>query len=194
MDFSADDKRRRRFILAGAGGAALLASLPACAGYNLWTNEYTFSRKELEAALARKFPYQYRYLALVDVRLTEPRLRLDAERNRVTIETNAAVNNPLAAGQTFNGILALNSGLRYETAQRALLLDRPALERFELADVPPQYTRQLNAIGSLLARDLLHDYPLYTFKPEQLRFKGRDFEPGTITVLPDGISVQVMPR
>jgi hypothetical protein len=37
----------------------------------------------------------------------------------------------------------------------------------------------------------LTDYALYTFKPEELRLKGIDVEPGTITVLQDGISVKV---
>jgi hypothetical protein len=185
---------RRRLVFAALVGGTVSSSRLAQAGYNLWTNEYTFTRRELESALARKFPYQARYLAIIDVRLTEPRLRFDVPRNRVTVEANAAVTNPLTPGQTFDGILALNSGLRYASAQRAVLLDRPELERFEFAQVPSQYSRQLNTVGAMVAQDLLHEYPLYTFKPEELRFKGREFEPGTITVQSDGIAVQVNPR
>jgi len=43
----------------------------------------------------------------------------------------------------------------------------------------------------VVAQQLLKDYPLYTFKPEELRFNGKDVEPGAITVAPDGIRVQV---
>lgn len=185
---------RRRLILAASSTMLLAAMGTAHAGYNLWTNAYTFTHKELEAALKRKFPHVGRYLGVIEVSLTEPRLHLDAERNRVTLQANAAVNNPLSPGQTFSGVLALNSGVRYDATQRAVLLDRPEVERFEFPEVPPQYARQLNLVGSLVTRDLLHDYPLYTFKPEELQFKGRTFEPGTITVQSDGIAVQVTLR
>ncbi len=184
---------RRRIVLA-AGGVALCSALPAAAGFNLWTNEYTLSLQELQAALQRKFPYNYRYKLLVDVRLTNPKLRLDATNNRVTTEMDATINNPLMLDQPFNGTLALNSGLRYDSAQRAVLLEKPAVERFDVEGMPAQYSRKMNKIGSVLAEELLHGYPLYTFKPDQLRFRGLDFEPGTITVLSDGISVQVVPR
>ncbi|WP_240756020.1 hypothetical protein [Pandoraea sp. XY-2] len=49
----------------------------------------------------------------------------------------------------------------------------------------------MTAIGGSLAQQVLNQYPIYTFKPEQLRYGGRDVEPGTITVLSDGIKVEV---
>ncbi|MNC83758.1 hypothetical protein D3C87_1216240 [compost metagenome] len=54
-----------------------------------------------------------------------------------------------------------------------------------------QYNEQLNAIGAVVAQQLLKDYPLYTFKPEELRFNGKDVQPGAITVAADGIRVKL---
>ena len=50
---------------------------------------------------------------------------------------------------------------------------------------------KLTAIGGTVAQQVLDQYPIYTFRPEQLRYGGRDVEPGAITVLPDGIKVEV---
>ena len=41
----------------------------------------------------------------------------------------------------------------------------------------------------MVVQELLRDYALYTFKPEDLRRFGKTFEPGAITVLDDGIKV-----
>jgi hypothetical protein len=56
------------------------------------------------------------------------------------------------------------------------------------------YKEQLNAIGPVVAQQLLKDYPIYTFKPDELRFGGKEVEPGAITVAPEGIRVEVKDR
>jgi hypothetical protein len=57
--------------------------------------------------------------------------------------------------------------------------------------MPAQFSRQLNALGGILAEQLLQGYPLYTFREDELRVAGMQVSPGTITVLPDGINVKV---
>jgi len=56
--------------------------------------------------------------------------------------------------------------------------------------VPGGIGPQISSIGSLIAGQLLNDYAVYTFKPEQLKVAGIAVEPGTITVLPEGVHVQ----
>jgi hypothetical protein len=41
---------------------------------------------------------------------------------------------------------------------------------------------------------LLANYPIYTFQPEQLQFAGVNYEPGTITILTNGIRVQIVEK
>ena len=55
-----------RFVLCGA--LAALGSAGARAGYNVWTGDYTFSRQELQEAIAKRLGY----------RLVEHRLELYA--------------------------------------------------------------------------------------------------------------------
>lgn len=179
---------------AAAGALAMLVAASAWAGYNVWTGDYTFSRQELQDAVDKRFPARLRYAQVLDVQLTHPRLLLDEANNRVTTQMDAQVSNTLLPAPPINGTLSLSSGLRYDPARRAVLLDNPSVERVQVAGMPAQYGEQLNAIGAVVAQQLLRDYPLYTFKPEELHVAGKDVEPGAITVLADGIKVQVNTR
>ena len=177
-----------------AAALAMLVAASAWAGYNVWTGDYTFSRQELQDAVDKRFPARLRYAQVLDVQLTQPRLLLDEANNRVTTQMDAQVSNTLLPAPPINGTLSLSSGLRYDPAKRAVLLDNPSVERVQVAGMPAQYGEQLNAIGAVVAQQLLRDYPLYTFKPEELHVAGKDVEPGAITVLADGIKVQVNTR
>ncbi len=144
----------------------------------------------MQSAVDKRFPATLRYGELVSVRLSNPRLVLDEAGNRITTRVDAALSNTVIPSPPVNGSLALNSGVRYDATRRAVLLDNPTVQDVEVQGMS-QYREQLNAIGAVVAQQLLKDYPLYTFKPEELRFNGKDVEPGAITVAPDGIRVQV---
>lgn len=184
---------RRRFLVFAVATAAVASATGAWAGYNIWTGEYTFTRQELQTAVERRFPATLAYGQLVSVRLSNPRLSLDAANNRVTTLMDARLTNTVIPAPPVNGKLALNSGIRYDATRRAVLLDNPTVEQVQV-DGMPQYNESLNAIGAVVAQQLLKDYPLYTFTPEQLRVGGKEVEPGAVTVAPDGIRVQVNTR
>lgn len=184
---------RRRFLACATAITALAGVTGAWAGYNIWTGEYTFTRQELQTAVERRFPTTLAYGQLVSVRLSNPRLSLDANNNRVTTLMDARLTNTVIPAPPVNGKLALNSGIRYDATRRAVLLDNPTVEQVQV-DGMPQYNESLNAIGAVVAQQLLKDYPLYTFTPEQLRVGGKEVEPGAVTVAPDGIRVQVNTR
>ena len=184
-------KSAHRLLATAAIDAATIATVgTAYAGYNVWTGEYTFTKAELQSAVNKRFPATLRYGELVSVQLSHPRLVLDETSNRVTTQMDAAVTNTVIPSPPINGTMSLNSGVRYDATRRAVLLDNPTVQDVQVQGMS-QYTQQLNAIGAVVAQQLLKDYPLYTFKPDELRFNGKDVEPGAITVAPDGIRVQV---
>ncbi|MBP0635655.1 MULTISPECIES: DUF1439 domain-containing protein [unclassified Cupriavidus] len=176
-----------------AAAAVCAAATPALAGYNVWTGEYTLTRQELQAALEQRFPATLRYAEVVTVQLSHPRLVLDEASNRLTTHVDARLTNALLPSPPVDGTLALNSGVRYDPGQRAVLLDNPTVQQVEVNGMA-QYREQLNAIGAVVAQQLLKDYPVYTFKPEELRFGGKEVEPGTITVGKDEVRVEVKNR
>lgn len=186
---SARSNRVRWWAGAAAVAATVAVALIACMPTGWTGNGYTFSRGQMQEALARKFPFQRRFLGFFDVTLTNPQISLDPARNRISIQADASVESGLLR-QPLTGPLAISSGLHYDSPTRSIRLDQPSVDRFDLQNVPGGLGQQISAIGSLIAGQLLNDYAVYTFKPEQLKVAGVAVEPGTITVLPEGVHVQ----
>ena len=176
---------RRHFLGAALFGLPLAAS----AGYNFWTGEYTLTRQEIQAHIEKKFPLQLRYSGLFEVRLGDPHLPLLPASNRVALAANVHISNPIAKPHQVQGVLALSSGLKFDQATNAIRLNQPTADRVELQGLNGLNAQQLQNIGAMVVQELLRDYALYTFKPEDLRRFGKTFEPGAITVLDDGIKV-----
>lgn len=174
---------------AAAVAVAIVVTLVACMPTG-WTGDgYTFSRGQMQDALARKFPFQRRFLGFFDVTLSNPQVSLDPARNRIAIQADAVVESGLFR-QPLTGPLAVSSGLHYDPPTHSIRLNQPSVDRFDLQSVPGGIGPQISSIGSLIAGQLLNDYAVYTFKPEQLKVAGIAVEPGTITVLPEGVHVQ----
>ena len=173
--------------------AALGAALPwrAWAGFNFWTSEYTATRSELQAMLAKQFPRSQRYAGIVTLVLSDPQLGLNAVANRVVITARVSIASPLLRAGQVDGVVALSSALRYDAALRALRLEQPKVERLELQGVSGGDAEQLQQIGGLVAQELLQGQVLRTFTAEELSFGRKTYEIGDITVLADGIKVQL---
>ncbi|WP_198969884.1 DUF1439 domain-containing protein [Xylophilus sp. ASV27] len=178
---------RRRQIL------VLAVSLPAVAhaGYNIWTSEYTLSREQIQAGIEPRFPVRMRYAEIFELRLSHPRVTLLPRANRLVVTTDTLVRNPLLLPTPLSGVLAISSGLRFDAAARAVRLYQPTTERLELQGLSADDARNLQALGAFVAQQVLRDCPLHTFTPEQLRLGNRPVEIGEITVVEDGLKVEV---
>ena len=173
--------------------AALGAALPwrAWAGFNFWNSEYTATRSELQAMIAKQFPRSQRYAEIVMVALSEPQLELNAVTHRAAITVRVSIASPLLRAGQVNGTVALSSALRYDAAARALRLEQPKAERIELQGVSGGDAERLQQIGGLVAQELLQGQVLRTFTTEELSFGSKTYEIGDITVLADGIKIQL---
>jgi len=173
--------------------AALGAALPwrASAGFNFWSSEYTATRSELQAMIAKQFPISQRYAEIFAVSLSDPQLDLDAGANRAAITAHVSIASPLIRAGRVDGTIALSSALRYDAAARALRLERPKAERLQLQGVGGGDAERLQQIGGLVAQELLQGRVLRTFTAEELSFGRKTYEIGDITVLADGIKVEL---
>ena len=180
---------RRRLLRALLGVAALPAPLAALAGFNFFTSEYTASRDELQAQVAKRFPVQQRYAEIFTVSLRDPQLSLDARNNRASITAMLTIASPLLKPSSVEGLVSVSSALKYDAAARALRLDRPQADRIELQGLSGRDAERLQQIGAVVAQELLRDQPLRTFKPEELTVGRTTYEIGAITVQDDGITV-----
>jgi hypothetical protein len=181
----------RRFLLRALLGAAASTPLAVLAGFNFFTSEYTASREELQAQIAKRFPLEQRYAELITVGLRDPQLGLDAAANRAAITAVLSIASPLLRPATVEGVVSISSALKYDAPARALRLDQPRAERLELLGVTGRDAERLQRIGAMVAQELLRDQPLRTFTAEELTVGRKTYEIGDITVQRDGIKVEL---
>lgn len=165
--------------------------LPACATL-LGPRDVEIPLARLQEALAGRFPFSSRYLELIDVRVSNPRLSLLPDTNRILIGSDAAVAPPFM-NKSWLGNLAVSGQLRFDPVRGALVLAEPRVETFHVQGLDPLYANQIRRVGSLLAEELLRDVPLYTFRPEQLRYAGTTFNPTRIITRQNGLVVTFEP-
>jgi hypothetical protein len=184
----------RRHLLKLAALSPFFIARTSHAGYNIWNNEFTFTRDEIQAAVASRFPVTARYAQVMSIRLGNPTVSLDAAAGRIRTRLDARVENSLLLAAPIDGRLSVTNGLRWDAARRAVLLDRPAAEAVEVPGLPAAYAQQLNSAATLLASEVLRDYPVHTFGPDELAVGGRRVEPSEIIVEADGLKVPLVFR
>lgn len=182
----------RRSWLRAALPVILLPALglpvrPARAGLNLLLNEYTVTREELQAELARRFPITRRYGELVSVSLQHPQLALDGSASRATLASRLVILSSLLRPSPVGGQLALSSGLRWDASTLSVRLQDPRMEQLRIEGVAGSDAQTLERISASVAREALQGYPLHTFRPEDMPL---GFKVQGITVGADEIKVR----
>ena len=176
--------------LAGAALASTLVEVPAHAGYNVWTGQFTIAQQDLQAQVETRFPLGFPYPPLFDVRVQRPRLGLNPAGQRVAVTVDVLVRSAFTP-QALKGLLTISSRLRFDAPTRSVRLVDPAADRIDFQGLAPADAQQLQAIGQAVAKDALQDWPLHTFRPEDLTMGSRVFKPGEITVQETTISVAI---
>jgi hypothetical protein len=186
---------RRAFLLSACAAAGVAMSLGACASgiFPFIPDHYTFSQQQVQDAVQRKFPYHRSVQQLFEVSLTNPVVTLLPDRNRVAVRVDARLESPLMQEPVSGGFM-LSSELAYDAPSRSVILKSPSVDRVDMAGNAAAYAQQVSAVAALAATQLLANYPVYTFKPDQLQFAGVNYEPGTITILTNGIRVQIVEK
>jgi hypothetical protein len=186
---------RRKLLVAACAAVGIGVSLGACATatFPFIPDHYTFSKEQVQQALGRKFPYQRTVSQVFNVSLSHPMVDLLPGTNRVSVRLDAHFESPLLQ-RPVSGVFTLSSQLAYDSASRAIVLKEPTVDDVSLDGEARAYAQQVNATAALFATQWLANYPIYTFKPEQLQFGGVSYEPGTITILTNGIRVQILEK
>jgi hypothetical protein len=182
----------RRPLLRASLSAILLPALclptrPARAGLNLLSNEFTATRDELQAELARRFPITCRYGELASVSLHNPQLALDGSANRATLASRLVILSPLLRPSSVGGQVAVSGGLCWDASGLSVRLQDPRAEQLRIDGVTGNDAQNLERISASIVQEALQGYPLHTFRPEELRF---GLKVQGITIGVDEIKVQ----
>jgi hypothetical protein len=181
---------RRRLLLAGAAGMALF--MAGCASaFSLAPDHVTFSRGEVQRAVARKFPYQKQVGQLADVVFSNPLVSLMPAENRVAVQVDAHLGSALLQ-EPVDGSFTVSGQLVYDPARNAIVIHAPAVDNANFSGNAQMLVQEFGGTAGLLVANLLNNYPVYTFKPGQLDFAGMHYAPGAITVQDNGIRIEIV--
>ena len=148
--------------------------------------------ERLQQALASRFPFNNRMLELLDITVSNPRVSLQPETNRILTNLDASIAPPFM-NRSYKGSFAISGNLRFDPSRSALVLGEPRVENLNIDGIDNRYAGQIGKIGSLLAEQVLKDMPLYTFRPEDLRYGGTSYMLSKITTRPNGLVVTFDP-
>lgn len=168
--------------------AWLLALLAGCA---TGPRTLEISRRQLESALERRFPYEARRTPLFVVNVGVPRLQLLPESNRVRLDFPLEASERLLRN-TARGELAVSFAIRYEPADTSLRAASVRVENLALQGVAAEWRAPLEAAGAVIAENLLEGTVLHAFRPEELA-RAHGWTPGAIRVTPTGLRVELVP-
>ena len=171
-------------ILAGA----MLASCSTLSG----PRDVTVSLGKMQQGLERRFPIDKRVMSVLDVKLSNPQLSLQPERERVALSVDASVTPPFIR-QHWRGNLALSGRLVLDAQRSAVYLSDASVDKVSIEGMDESQQRQFAKVASLVGDQLMHETPVYTFKPDELRYAGVQFVPTQIRTTGNGLVVTFEP-
>jgi hypothetical protein len=177
-----------RSLLSRLALALLVAALAGCAGFG-GPRVLTLSESQLATLLEREFPLDRRLLEVIDVRVGAPRVKLLPESNRLGTEMELQTTDRIV-GRAFKGRIALDYALRYDALSQSVRLTQVRVSKLEFDGATGAARAGLQAIGPVLAEQLLNEVAIYRFKPEDLKTaQGQGLQPGAVTVTSRGVEI-----
>jgi hypothetical protein len=177
--------RHSAIVLLACGVLASCASL-------VGPRQIDIPLSRLQAGVDRRFPVNNRALELFDIQLSRPQLTLLAGSDRVALTMDAYVAPPFIK-QSWSGSLALSGRLYVDVARGAVFMTEPQVDKFVVDGVDEARQRQFGKVANVLMSKVIADVPVYSFRPEDLRYGGVQFVPTRITSTPDALVVMVEP-
>lgn len=165
-------------------GAAL--GLAGCAGLG-GSRVVTLTPQAMSERLAREFPLDRRLLELVDVRVSDPRLKPEPDTGRLRADFRVQATERLS-GARFDTTLGVLAGLRWQPSDGTLRLERVDL------DLPPPAGQGPGRepawwlrVGSVLGARVFEDRIVWRAPADS----GLSVE--RVTVTPAGVELKLVP-
>lgn len=162
--------------------------LSACTTMMLPT-EYVVTQERLSSKLAQKFPMSRESnRGHLRVTLDAPELGFMPEQNRLSFAFHFSAMTAMRVG--LDGRIALSSGLRYDAEQRAIYLQDVHIDTVQVRQDPASLVELLRPQLTKMLSDYLKEKPLHRFEPEDLRYRGVEFEIEAVDVVSNGIRIK----
>ena len=171
----------------------LVFTLPAGGFAAPGSKTVTIAPEQLQATIAKRFPYQQKLADVLDLKIMSPRLALLPDTNRIGTELDLNLLERIG-GRTYTGTMALDYGLRFERSDNTVRMTGVRVSSVRLNDVPEPFNGAISRHMPRMAEQLLSNYALHTFSEQDMSLvSGLGFEPGEIKVTPKGLRVTLDP-
>jgi hypothetical protein len=185
---------KRRSIFATAARLALAASTCTITRLALAQPSHTVSAQQLQRVLEQRFPLRYAVAGLLEVEIQVPTLRLLPELNRLATELPVQAGGP-ALRRRYPGSVDVDFALRYERSDQSIRAHQIRVNAVRMEGLGREGAQLLDAYLRQLSEQALVEVVLHTLRPQDLALAATmGFEPGEITVTPQGLAVRFVPR
>lgn len=178
-------------LLRGALPLAIAGLLAGCAGI-IGPRQVDLTQERMQQGLDRRFPLHQRALGVFEIELSHPKLDILAGNDRVALTLDASVS-PLLARQSWTGSMVISGRLQADQQHNAVVLRDAHVDRFVIDGMDEGRQHQIASVANLLSDKVAKDVPLYSFRPEDLRYAGVQFVLTNISTRPGGLVATVAP-
>jgi len=186
---------RRRFQIGLTAVLLIPLLLAGCALPSPGPRTVQISEARLVERLARQFPYSHRYMELVEVRFSDPRVRLMPEDNRVATQLDLAVGLLDAGQRQRQGTVTFSYGLRLAADDQTVRMHGLRVDALDVPGLPAPVGALLQRLTGSLVQEQFRDVIVHRLRETDLQsVRGWGYEPGEIRVVPGGLELQLNPR
>jgi Protein of unknown function (DUF1439) len=154
-------------------GAVVLLLLAGVAGYFLMRGEefeIRLTQQEIQERLDQKFPLTKKYLFLVDVTYSNPRVTLVSGDDRVRLSLDAALGNLTPSnGDRIQGSSEVLAGVRYDAARYEFYLVDPVIGSLEINGLPESIAPKAQKALQVVIQEYLDHFPIYKLPPTDIK-------------------------
>lgn len=161
--------RRRTLIITGL----VLIVVMVTAGVVALKGErfsLVLTEEQIQQRLDARFPVTKRYLLVIGLTFSEPKVELAEGSDRIGFGVTTAVNLTVGgATKPLGGRAAISSGLRYDPQDFSFYLDDPRIESLHVQGIPVAYIEQVNEGALALAQERINRTKIHTLRPDQFQ-------------------------
>ncbi len=139
--------------------------------FNDGTVRVTITQKEIDEALARKFPKRKTYAKVLHVEYLNPVVRMIPGQKRVlvSLDVRAGAGVPGIVSKSYDGHATIITRVRYEADSHRFFLVDPSVETLELPGLSQSHMNSLREGLNLGAGLWFDDIPVHRIKDRDLR-------------------------
>ena len=182
---------RRSWLVVAVAGMGLAAA--GCSGKSV-PGSVSVSQQKMQEMLGKRFPRDFPVAGLLHLSLSAPKLTMLPERNMVNAVIPAELSGKVLK-EKYSGLLNVDFSLRYEPTDRTLRAYQIKVNSLSMDGLAPALSDMLATYSTALAEQAMGQVVLYQLQDKELALvEAMAMEPGTITVTPQGLTVQLLQK